>query len=163
LVITGGATYLDAYYTEYKDGAGFDDDTGLYFGPDSLLGDTSRDFSGNRIVRTPRLTSSLSLNQFIHAGDWGAFEVGVDYYFNSGFNTTAQNSPHYEQDQYELWDARLSYFYDPLGIQITGFVRNAKDKEYAQAIIQQDFGRTETLAPPKTYGVKLKWDFDTLF
>lgn len=163
LVITGGATYLDAYYTDYKDGAGFDDDTGLYFGSDSLLGDTSRDFSGNRIVRTPRFTSSVSLNQFIHAGDWGAFEFGLDYYYNSGYNTTPQNSPFYEQDQYELWDARLSYFYDPLGIQITGFVRNAKDKEYTQAMIQQDFGRTVTLAPPKTYGVKLKWDFDTLF
>lgn len=163
LVITGGATYLDAYYTDYPDGAGFDDDTGLYFGADSLVGDTSRDFSGNRIVRTPRFTSSISVNQYIPAGDIGNFEIGVDYYFNSGYNTTPQNSPFYEQDQYELWDARLSYFYDPLGLQLTAFVKNAKDKDYYQSILQQDFGRTVTLAPPRLYGLRLKWDFDTLF
>lgn len=163
LVIAGGATYLDAFYTDYRDGAGFDDDTGLYFGSDSLTGDTSRDFTGNRIVRTPRFTSNVSLNQFLDLGRWGAMEVGVDYYYNSGYNTTPQNSPFYVQDQYELWDARLSYFYDPLGLQLTAFVKNAKDKDYFQSILQQDFGRTVTLAPPRLYGLRLKWDFDALF
>ena len=90
-------------------------------------------------------------------------EVGVDYYYNSGYNTTPQNSPFYVQDQYELWDARLSYFYDPLGLQLTAFVKNAKDKDYFQSILQQDFGRTVTLAPPRLYGLRLKWDFDALF
>ncbi|GAA4095940.1 TonB-dependent receptor [Zhongshania borealis] len=159
LVFTGGATYLDAIYTDYKDGAGFDDDTGLYFGSDSLVGDTSRDFSGNKIVRTPRFSSSVSANQFFSMGDFGDVEFGVDYYFNSGYNTTPQNSPFYEQSQYETWGARISYFYDPLGLQLTGFVNNAKDEEYTQAMVQQDFGRTVTLAPPRTYGLRLKWDF----
>jgi len=159
LVITGGATYLDAIYTDYKDGAGFDDDTGLYFGSDSLVGDTSRDFSGNRIVRTPRFSSSVSANQFVSLGDIGDLEFGVDYYFNGGYNTTPQNSPFYEQSQFETWSARVSYFYDPLGLQLTGFVNNAKDEQYTQAMVQQDFGRTVTLAPPRTYGLRLKWDF----
>lgn len=162
LAVSGGATYLDAYYTDYPDGAGFDDTTGLYFGADSLVGDTARDFSGNRIVRTPRFTSSLSLNQFFSAGAIGNFEFGLDYYYNSGYNTTPQNSPHFEQDQYELWDGRVSYFYDPFGLQLTAFVKNAKDKDYYQSILQQDFGRTVTLAPPQLYGIRLKWDFDTL-
>lgn len=159
LVFTGGATYLDAIYSDYQDGAGFDDDTGLYFGSDSLVGDTSRDFSGNKIVRTPRFSSSVSANQFFSMGDLGDVEFGVDYYFNSGYNTTPQNSPFYEQSQYETWGARISYFYDPLGLQLTGFVNNAKDEEYTQAMVQQDFGRTVTLAPPRTYGLRLKWDF----
>lgn len=159
LVFTGGATYLDAIYSEYKDGAGFDDDTGLYFGSDSLVGDTSRDFSGNKIVRTPRFSSSVSANQFVSMGDFGDLEFGVDYYYNSGYNTTPQNSPFYEQSQFETWAARISYFYDPLGLQLTGFVNNAKDEEYTQAMVQQDFGRTVTLAPPRTYGLRLKWEF----
>ena len=163
LVLTGGATYLDAFYTEYEKGAGFDDDTGLYFGEDSQTGDSSRDFSGNRIVRTPRLTSNVSLNQFINLDDWGAVELGVDYYYNSGYNTTPQNSPHFEQDPYELWDARATYFYDPWGVQLTAYVNNAKNKDYFQSILQQDFGRTVTLAPPRLYGVRIKWDFDVLF
>jgi iron complex outermembrane receptor protein len=159
LVFTGGATYLDAIYTEYTDGAGFDDDSGLYFGSDSQTGDTSRDFSGNRIVRTPRFSSSVSANQFLSFGAVGDIEIGVDYYFNGGYNTTPQNSPFYEQSQYETWAARVSYFYDPLGLQLTGFVNNAKDEEYTQAMVQQDFGRTVTLAPPRTYGLRVKWDF----
>jgi len=159
LVFSGGATYLDAIYSEYKDGAGFDDDTGLYFGSDSLVGDTSRDFSGNKIVRTPRFSSSVSANQFVSMGDFGDLEFGVDYYYNSGYNTTPQNSPFYEQSQFETWAARISYFYDPLGLQLTGFVNNAKDEEYTQAMVQQDFGRTVTLAPPRTYGLRLKWEF----
>ena len=161
LALSGGATYLDAVYTDYKDGSGYDDDTGLYFGSDSLEGDTSRDFTGNDVVRTPRFTSFLSANQLLHLGDFGDLELGIDYYYNSGFNTTPQNSPHYEQDQYELWNARLSYFYDPWGLQLTAFVENVKDKDYFQSILQQDFGRTVTLAPPKLYGLRLTWDFDT--
>ena len=163
LVFSGGATYLDAFYTDYQNGAGFDDDTGLYFGDDSLTGDPARDFSGNRIVRTPRFSSSVSANQFLSMGDFGNLEFGVDYYYNGGYNTTPQASPHFEQDQYETWAGRISYFYDPLGLQLTAFVNNAKDKDYTQAMVQQDFGRTVTLAPPRTYGLKLKWDFDTLF
>lgn len=163
LVLSGGATYLDAIYSDYKNGAGFDDDTGLYFGDDSLTGSPARDFSGNKIVRTPRFSSSLSANQFLDAGDFGSFEFGVDYYYTSGFNTTPQNSPHFVQDQYETWAGRISYFYDPLGLQITAFVNNAKDKDYFQAIVQQDFGRTVSFAPPRTYGLKVKWDFDTFF
>jgi iron complex outermembrane receptor protein len=163
LVFSGGATYLDAFYTDYKNGAGFDDDTGLYFGDDSLTGDPARDFSGNRIVRTPRFSSSVSANQFVSLGDIGNLEFGVDYYYNGGYNTTPQASPFYVQDQYETWAGRISYFYDPLGLQLTAFVNNAKDKDYTQAMVQQDFGRTVTLAPPRTYGLKLKWDFDTLF
>jgi len=27
--------------------------------------------------------------------------------------------------------------------------------------LQQDFGRSVTLAPPRLYGLKIKWDFDT--
>ncbi len=159
LAISAGATYLDGKYTSYPNGSGYDDDTGLYFGEDSLVGGPARDFSGNDIVRTPDLTSSISINQFINGGRWGDFEIGVDYYYNSGFNTTPQNSPFYEQPAYDLWSARLSYFYDPLGLQLTAFVENAADTDYYQSILQQDFGRTVTLAPPRLYGLRVRWDF----
>ncbi|MGB1907452.1 MAG: TonB-dependent receptor domain-containing protein, partial [Spongiibacter sp.] len=179
LAITGGATYVESVFSEYKEGEGFDDDTGLYFGPGApediafdLLGLPSppvsstaaangpRDFTGNDVPRSPNLTSSVSLNQFVNIGDFGAMEFGVDYSYKSEYFTTAQNSPHYVQDQYELWSARASYFYDPWGLQLTAFVDNAKDKDYYASILQQDFGRTVTLAPPRLYGLKLKWDFD---
>jgi iron complex outermembrane recepter protein len=158
LAMTAGATYLQGRYTDYQDGAGYDDTTGLYFGPDSLYGGPARDFTGNDIVRTPRLTANISVNQAFPAGP-GSFEIGIDYYYNSGFNTTPQNSPHFEQPAYALWNGRLSYFYDPLGVQLTGFIDNALDEKYIQAMLQQDFGRTVTLAPPRTFGLRVKWSF----
>ncbi len=159
LAIAASATYLDGKYTDYKDGSGFDDTTGLYFGKDSLLLLPARDFTGNDIVRTPDLTASVSVNQAIPAGSFGSFELGVDYYYNSGFNTTPQNSPLYEQPAYGLLGGRVAYFYEPWGIQLTAFVDNALDKDYAQAIVQHDFGRTVTLAPPRLYGLRIKWEF----
>lgn len=159
LAIAGGATYLDAKYTSYPNGAGYDDDTGLYFGDDSLVGGPARDFSGNDIVRTPDLTASFSVNQFIGGVAGGDFEIGIDYYYNSGFNTTPQNSPLYEQPAYDLWSGRLSYFYNPWGLQLTAFVENATNTDYYQSILQQDFGRTVTLAPPQLFGLRMKWDF----
>lgn len=162
LAIAASATYLDGKYTDYPNGSGFDDTTGLYFGEDSLLrlaGQGARDFSGNDIVRTPDLTASVSVNQAIDAGPNSSFELGVDYYYNSGFNTTAQNSPFFEQAAYGLLGGRIAYFYDPWGIQVTAFVDNALDEQYAQAIVQHDFGRTVTLAPPRLYGLRMKWSF----
>lgn len=159
LAIAAAATFLDGKYTDYKNGSGFDDDTGLYFGEDSILALPARDFTGNDIVRTPDFTGNVSLNQRIEAGWLGAFELGVDYYYNSGFNTTPQNSPYYEQPAYELLGGRVSYFYEPWGLQLTAFIDNALDEQYAQAIVQHDFGRTVTLAPPRLYGVRIKWEF----
>ena len=166
LAINGGATYLDAKYTDYKNGAGFDDDTGLYFGPDSLTGtplQAPRDFTGNAIVRTPRLSSTLSFNQFLEFEDFGNLELAVDYSYKGSYNVTPQASPYYIQDQFEVWGARATWFYDPLGIQVTAYVDNVKDKDYYSTILQQDFGRTAALANPRFYGVRLKWDYGMMF
>ena len=163
LALSGGASYLEGEYTDYKNGAGYDDDTGLSFGPDSLTGDDSRDFTGNEVIRTPKLSSNLSVNQRLYTDDFGEFEIGVDYYFNSGYFMTAQNSEHYTQPQYELWNARLSYFYQPWGLSFTLYGSNIKDEEYYLSRFAQDFGRADTLAPPVTYGARLKWDFSNTF
>lgn len=159
LAIAASGTYLDGEYTDYKNGSGFDDTTGLYFGDDSLTGLPSRDFTGNDIVRTPSFTGNISINQFVDIGWSSSIELGVDYYYNSGFNTTPQNSPFYEQEAYGLLGGRISYFYEPYGVQLTAFIDNALDEDYAQAIVQHDFGRTVTLAPPRLYGLRLKVEF----
>lgn len=162
LAITGNATYLDAVYEDFQNGSGFDDDTGLAYGPQSASGDTSRDFSGNRIVRTPEWSSSASINQNINLSDNTAVEIAVDYFYTDFYYTAASNSELYVQPQYELWNARLSYFYYPWGIQLTAFAENAKNKQYFISRQAQDFGRADTLAAPGVYGLRLKWDFDTV-
>ncbi|MFT6164611.1 MAG: iron complex outermembrane receptor protein [Zhongshania aliphaticivorans] len=166
LAINASSTYLDAKYTDYQNGSGFDDDTGLYFGQDSATNtpvQAPRDFSENAIVRTPRLSSNISLNQFIDFGNYGSLELAVDYAYKSSYNVTPQASPYFIQDQFEVWGARTTWFYDPLGIQVTAYVDNAKDKDYYSSILQIDFGRTAALANPRFYGVRLKWDYGMMF
>ncbi|MBU1831183.1 MAG: TonB-dependent receptor [Gammaproteobacteria bacterium] len=114
-------------------------------------------------MRTPDLSYTLAANQRISMGNAGDLELGVDYYYNSGYNTTPQNSPFFEQEGYGLWNARLSYFYDPYGLQLTAYVNNALDEEYFGTILQQDFGRTVVLAPPRLMGMRVKWNFDQMF
>src|SRR3546814_17058236 len=45
-VISANMGYLDAIYTDYRDGAGYDEKTGLF--------SNNIDFTGNDIVRTPK-------------------------------------------------------------------------------------------------------------
>jgi len=162
LALTGGGTYLDAIYTEFTNGAGYDEDTGLYFGNDNPLGDTARDFSGNQVPRTPKWSSSVSINQYLELGDYGALEGGLDYSYKGDYYFTPQNSPYFVQPGYELWSARLSWIYEPWGVTVTGYVNNIKGEDYYATMLENDFGRLTNLAPPKLYGLKLKWDFDAV-
>jgi iron complex outermembrane recepter protein len=156
LAITGGASYIEAIYTDFKDGRGYDEDTGLFYGPDSLLGLPERDFTGNDIPRTPKFSSNLSVNQYVDAGFLGGFEFGVDYAYKDSFFLTASNTRNAVQPQYELWSARASWIYEPMGVTLTAFVDNAKDKEYFVQLIENDFGVNGNFGPPRLYGLKLK-------
>lgn len=158
LVLVASGSYLDAKYTSFPVGRGFDDDTGLGFGPDSPTG-APREFAGNRIVNSPRFTGTVGLVQSMAAGRDGSLEVGVDTYYNSGFFFDPQNSAASEQDSYQLLNARVSYFYDPWRVQITAYGQNLTEPEYLAAVFRFDTGTTYQLAPPRAYGLRVKWDF----
>jgi iron complex outermembrane receptor protein len=159
LAISGGATYVEAEYTEFDEGRGFDEGSGLYYGPNSRLGDTARDFAGNDVPRTPKFSSNLSVNQFIDIGNFGELELGVNYAFKGSYFFTASNTPLAEQNQYELFDARVSWMYEPLGITLTGYANNIKDEQYYSQVIENDFGVHGNFGAPKSYGLKLKVEF----
>lgn len=109
LAISSGASYIDAIYTDYKDGSGFDENTGLTYGPGALTQLPGRDFTGNRVARTPRFSSNVSINQFLQFGDFGDIEIGIDYAFKSDFFLTSSGNPNALQPQYELWGGRISW------------------------------------------------------
>jgi iron complex outermembrane receptor protein len=156
LAINMGAAYIDAVYTDYQDGSGFDEDTGLFYGPGSTTQMPGRDFTGHKIARTPRFSSNVSVNQFISFGKWGDIELAVDYAFKSEFYLSSAQNPNSKQDQYELWSGRVSYNYEPWGLSLTGYVNNAKDERYFVQLLENDYGIQANYGAPKLYGLKLK-------
>ncbi|HKY93386.1 MAG TPA: TonB-dependent receptor [Nevskiaceae bacterium] len=158
LVFTGAVTYLDTKYTDYKDGRGFDVPTGLAFGEGSLTRLPARDFTGNEIVRSPPLTYSVGVNQRIPFGG-SAIEIGADVYYNDGFYFLPQNEDLYARESYTLVNARVSYFYDPWGLQFTVFGENVTDEEYDEVIFVDDFGRNQVLNAPRVFGVRMNYTF----
>lgn len=156
LAFTGGTSYLDARYTDFKNGRGFDEATGLSFGESSFL--PARDFSGNRMPRTPKFTYTLGINQNVPL-ESGWIEFAADTYYNSGFFFSAQSSKLYANDSYQLLNARVTYFYEPWTVQATAFVQNVTDEKYFTSMFLDDFGASVTLDAPRTYGLRLKWTF----
>lgn len=158
LAMFGAVSVLDSEYTSYPDGRGYDEDTGLAFGEGGTFPLPARDFSGNRIVRTPELTYTFGVNQSITVGD-GAIEIGVDTYYNDGFYFLPQNSDLYARESYNLYNARLSYFYNPWGLQLTVFGENVLDEVYNEVVFVDDFGRNQVLNSPRVVGARVNWDF----
>lgn len=159
LAIVASGSYLDGEYTDYPDGRGYDDESGLTFGPGALNLLEARDFTGNTLTNTPEFTGSLSILQSIQLGRFGDLEVGVDTYYNSGYFFSAQNTSLLEQEQYQTYDARITYFYDPWGLQVSAFGENLTDERYFASAVHLDFGPGRSLAPPKQLGVRAKWIF----
>lgn len=160
LAVVVSATYLDAVYTDFKDGRGFDEDTGLAFGPGSLLFLPARDYTGNRIVQSPEFTGTATLLQSVYLNNNNELEFAVDTYYNSGYFFTAQNTSLMEQSSYQTFDARVSYFYHPWGLQLTAFGENLTDERYFASAVHLDFGPGRSLASPLHYGVRAKWTFE---
>ncbi|CAA0111175.1 Pesticin receptor [Zhongshania aliphaticivorans] len=159
LVLSGGASYIEAEFTDFEDGRGYDEETGLAYGPGAITLLGARDFTGNDVPRTPKFSSNIALNQAIELGDFGYLELAVDYAFKDSFFYTASNTPHAKQPQYELFGARISWMYDPKGITLTAYVNNIKDEDYFVQMAENDFGVSAALAPPRLYGAKIKVEF----
>lgn len=150
LAMTLGGAFLDARFTRFPNGSGFDPGTGLF--------SQNNDFTGNRISRAPRFTGTATLSK-IWSVPGGSLELAGDYYYNSGFFYTAQNSPTAEQGRYDLLGARISYLYEPWGLRATVFGNNILDEYYSIGVLQADFGTNVSLGAPVTYGLRLAWDF----
>lgn len=150
LIFTLGGAYIDAVYTDYPDGSGYREGNGLF--------DPSSDFTGNDISRSPRWTFTSSLSKTWFVGP-GSFELAGDVYYNGGFYFAASNTSVSKQEAYTTYGARASYLYDPWQLRVTIFGRNLGNEKYAAGNLPTDFGNQYTLAPPRTYGVRLNWDF----
>lgn len=156
LALSLSAAYIPkAEFTDFKNGSGFADGT-----PDqgSGLFTVNNNFTGNRISRSPRFTGTVTLSKTWQVPG-GPLELAGDYYYNSGFYYTAQNSALAEQGSYGLLGLRTSYLYEPWRLRTTIYGNNVLDKFYSIGALQADFGTNLSLGAPVTYGLRLSWDF----
>ncbi|WP_299688656.1 TonB-dependent receptor [Hydrocarboniphaga sp.] len=162
LVLTASGAYLDAKYTDYPNGSGYynaydasgnvrSDSFGLYnFG--------SGDYSGNRMVRTPKFSGTLGLSKTFATGH-GPIEVAGDLYYTSSYYYLPQNTKVFEESAYTILSARISYLYEPANVRVTLFGDNLGDTTHSYGQFLTDFGRLEPLAPPLTVGLRVNWSF----
>ena len=148
--LAANAGYIDATFGSYPRAAGYSPTTGL-FSPNN-------DFSGNRQTRTPEFSGSIALTKLWEFGS-GELEIGADYYYNSGFFYSASNDPAYEQEDYNLVGAYVSYNHLPWDMNVRVFGNNITDEFYTQGVISTDFGGVFTVAQPAIYGVRVTWEF----
>lgn len=166
LLLGANATWLHAEYLDYENGRGFGEGLGFAYQSDcrNAAGAydptlaTCHDFSGNRIVRTPEFSGTLTLSQSFELGR-GSLELAGDWYYNSGYYYLAQNTPETFENAYDVINARVSYLYRPYGLRVTLFGDNLGDERYDLAQFHTDFGREDSLAPPRTWGLRLNLDF----
>ncbi|MEX1669913.1 TonB-dependent receptor [Zhongshania guokunii] len=153
-VFTLGGSYLKGRYDSFTDAVGYTESDGEYAGTYS----TGEDYSGNTIVRNPKLSATFGLN-WNHPVPGGDLNVSADYYYNSGYYYDAANQ--LEQDAYTMLNARMTYAHKRSNIDVSIFASNLEDSEYFLYQFQTDFGVVGKLAQPVSYGVSAKWAFDT--
>jgi iron complex outermembrane receptor protein len=118
----------------------------------------ARDFTGNRIDRTPRFSYSLGVSQNVPAPG-GSLEFAVETNYSGKYYYDAQNEPLFSTDAFQTVDARVAWLFESPAFEITAFVRNALDETHAASGYSTDFGYLEQASPPRTYGVRLKYTF----
>ncbi len=156
LVLNLGGSYLDGKYDRFPDGSGYDEQTGDFFGKGSAAGAPPRDFDGHRTVRTPRFSSTLSLSQ-IFGLPGGSLELAGEVNTNSGYFYDIQNT--IRQPSYTLLNAHASYLLERWNLRLTGFVKNIGNAVHYYQRFANDFGVNSSIAPPRTYGARLSWEF----
>lgn len=160
LAVIGSFSYLNAEYTDYKNARGYDAATGLSFGPGAVLPALpARDVTGNKITRTPPISYNIGINQSIQLPNDDRVEFAVDTNYSDSFYFDPANQKEFENPSFQIWDARTTYFYDRLGLELTAFVRNLTKEKYYASLFLLDPGMNVTLNAPRTYGLRLKYTF----
>lgn len=152
LVLALSGSFLDSEYTSYEEGSGYNEGDGLY-------NFRQGNYKGNRVTRTPEFSGSFGLNQVWAPINAGEFELNTSVYYNDGFFYLAQNSPISFEDAYYVWDAAVSFLHYDSNVRITAFGKNLNDARYTYSQFHTDAGRSDYLAPPSTYGIRVNWDY----
>lgn len=139
LTLTASGSYLDAKYDKFVDGSG-------------------NVFSGNRIQRSPKYKYDIGGTYEFGVGSWDkAFSLQANYTRQGKSYWTPNNTN--AQKPFGLLDASLRLKPPEAPWSVTVWGKNITNELYAVAS-QPFFGDLMNYyAPPKTYGVDLKYEF----
>ena len=140
--LSGTYAYLDATYDEY------------------LIDLNNEDRSGNFLPSSPKHSFSLGADADIPLGDDANFLAAVSYSWRDDYFTGSENRDTFLIDSYDLLNASIGYEDIDGRWRILLWGDNLLDKRYV--LIRSDFGLGgigESYGPPRTYGVRLGFQF----
>ena len=151
LTFTSGLVYMpDAKYTSFPNAPL---STPLPAGGNVL---TRADATGNRMIRTPKLTLNVGANYEIDVGpDLLLFDLG--YYYNSGFAIEADNR--LSEGSYSTFAASVAYTFSDPQISVRLWARNLTDTRYYDQVSESAFGDRGRPGAPRTYGISIEKSF----
>lgn len=118
--------------------------------------------SGRRPVNAPVWTVTGGIEQVIALGNAGQLIFNVDGRYQSKSFIGFEELPTQVQKGYALLDIQLTYRLPGSHFMISGFANNLTDKAavgFAQPHPRSAALLTETLRPPRTYGVRVGYKF----
>jgi iron complex outermembrane receptor protein len=150
LTVSGGATYLDAYYVSFPTASTFQPT-----GSGNL--NIVENLKGSPLLRSPKFSGNLTFNyeSEIDAGKLGAF---VSFYYNSGFGMELSNR--IRQEKYASIDAELSFAPSGLeGIRFALWGKNLTDKAIYASVLASSLSDAGSYTPPRTFGIRAEYAF----
>lgn len=114
------------------------------------------DVSGNRTPLAPKFAGSLGASYTIDVGASGSLRFSALYNYNSGYVFEPDNKA--RQGSFSLINGSVEYRpNEQVGIEL--WANNITDTEYVVQGLSTGTGITEVIAPPRTYGVNVKFKF----
>ena len=122
----------------------------------------SGDFSGNEITMSPELTVNGLIQYDFSLGDAGTLTLQTDFNYQDEVWFDALNNPLLSEDDYWLWNARVSWTSADERWEVAAFGRNLGDEEYmVYAFDLSFFGfNEEMLGTPTSYGIDATFRFN---
>ncbi len=115
------------------------------------------DFTGNDITMSPETTINGLIQYDIPLGDSGTLTLQTDFNYQDDVFFDALNNPLLSEDDYWLYNARVSWMSADEKWEVAAYGRNLSDEEYmVYAFDLSFFGfNEEMLGSPRSYGLEV--------
>jgi iron complex outermembrane receptor protein len=152
LTLAAGVGYLDTQYDDFPNGASYSPNPS---GAGNTL--TTRDFKGQRTLRSPKWTGNISASYERELGV-GVVGASATLYYTDDFGLEPDNRV--MQESHELLNAELSF--TPAAapsVRLVLWGKNLTDKEYLTNAVVSALSDFVTYGDPRTFGIRAEYAF----